>query len=95
MADLHGDGSTVDTPVLYKYTVLDGNESVLMREALERRPWWAAAAEGQPWQLWWGGNGQKFDWMLMRKGKRGTMRPSMRAWVHGLMRAMPSRRLSR
>ncbi|GLI69399.1 hypothetical protein VaNZ11_014003 [Volvox africanus] len=26
---------------LYRYLVLPGNESVLLREALERRPWWA------------------------------------------------------
>ncbi|EFJ46701.1 hypothetical protein VOLCADRAFT_105441 [Volvox carteri f. nagariensis] len=29
---------------LYRYLVLPGNESVLLREALERRPWWEPAS---------------------------------------------------
>lgn len=59
---------------LYKYVVLTGNESVLMREALERRSWWAPAAAADvtaasttgrgAWNLWWGGNGQKFDFSV-------------------------------
>jgi len=45
-----------------RYIVLTGNESILMREALERRSWWAPAKEGAAsWNLWFGGNGQKFD----------------------------------
>jgi hypothetical protein len=50
-------------PQPFKYQVLKGNESVLMREALEARSWWAPAAEGGAhWNLWWGGNGQRFPW---------------------------------
>ncbi|KAG1663399.1 hypothetical protein FOA52_011677 [Chlamydomonas sp. UWO 241] len=46
----------------YRYLVLEGNESKLMREAMERRAWWMPAEEGGNWNLWFGGNGQKMEW---------------------------------
>jgi hypothetical protein len=50
-------------PQPFRHLILKGNESVLMREALDRRSWWAPAAlEGSSWNLWWGGNGQRFPW---------------------------------
>ncbi len=58
----------------YKYLVLPGNESVLMREAMERRAWWQPAKEGETrdWNFWWGGNGQKFDqFSTFAGGRRG------------------------
>ncbi|KAG2426665.1 hypothetical protein HXX76_012976 [Chlamydomonas incerta] len=46
----------------YRYCVLPGNESVLLKEALQRRPWWEPAPENSSrWNLWAGLNGQKFD----------------------------------
>eukprot|EP00798_Chlamydomonas_sp_ICE-L_P002383 gene2383-8691_t len=45
----------------FKYLVLKGNESMLMTETLSRRGWWEAAKEGERWNLWWGANGQPFN----------------------------------
>ena len=46
-------------------------QSVLMREALERRPWWGPAGSGERWNLWWGGNGQSFDFSTFAGGVDG------------------------
>jgi tubulin--tyrosine ligase len=61
----------------WRYLVLPGNESCLMREALQRRPHWQPAADAEPdtdsntacsssrscdYNLWYGGNGQRFNW---------------------------------
>jgi hypothetical protein len=44
------------------HTVLPGNGSNLVSDALARRPWWRARSEGEDaFNLWWGGNGQPFD----------------------------------
>uniref|UniRef100_A0A7R9W2A9 Tubulin--tyrosine ligase-like protein 9 n=1 Tax=Chlamydomonas euryale TaxID=1486919 RepID=A0A7R9W2A9_9CHLO len=61
-----GDATRKDGP--YRYLVLPGNESALMREAMERRPWWRPAEEGGAWNFWWGGNGQKFEWASFGSG---------------------------
>lgn len=61
---------------LYHATVLPGNASELITEALEARPWWATTTpEGRPWNFWWGGNGQSFDW-------EGGLLPSSRSGRH-------------
>lgn len=51
----------------YVYHLLPGNESSLVRECFERRPWWRPARakssdETERHHLWWGTNGQRFDW---------------------------------
>ena len=46
----------------YNYTVLSGNNSALITDALATRPWWRPTPEGGTFNLWWGGNGQPFDW---------------------------------
>lgn len=51
----------------YVYHLLPGNESSLVRECFERRPWWRPARatssdEVERHHLWWGTNGQRFDW---------------------------------
>ena len=46
---------------LYNATVLRGNESALMHDCLAARPWWRETPEGEAFNLWWGGNGQGFD----------------------------------
>lgn len=51
----------------YVYYLLPGNESSLVRECFERRPWWRPARatssdEVERHHLWWGTNGQRFDW---------------------------------
>ena len=48
-------------------------QSVLMREALERRPWWGPAGGGERWNLWWGGNGQSFDFSTFAGGVDGEV----------------------
>jgi hypothetical protein len=53
-------------PPKYVYHLLPGNEDSLIRECLDRRPWWrpaAVRASGHPERhhLWWGANGQKHD----------------------------------
>jgi len=61
---------------LYHATVLPGNASELITEALESRPWWSTTTpEGRPWNFWWGGNGQNFDW-------EGGLLPSSRSGRH-------------
>lgn len=52
----------------YTYIVLPGNESKLMQEAMDRRPWFQAAT-GDSCNFWWGGNGQKFDWPKLMNGR--------------------------
>ncbi|GIL74639.1 hypothetical protein Vretimale_2279 [Volvox reticuliferus] len=54
---------------LYRYLVLPGNESVLLREALERRPWWApvpdpSLASQQPQKACKDGAQQPQQWNL-------------------------------
>ena len=44
-----------------------------MREALERRPWWGPAGGGERWNLWWGGNGQSFDFSTFAGGVDGEV----------------------
>ena len=50
----------------YKATVLPGNNHALLQSALAARPWWHVVegreAEGERSDLWWGGNGQPYDW---------------------------------
>ena len=60
-------------PDTYRYCILPGNESVLMKEAMERRPWWAPAGDsnGSRWNFWWGGNGQPFDFKTFSGGEAG------------------------
>lgn len=57
-----------------RYLVLPGNESVLMREAMERRSWWKPAKEAGPWNMWFGGNGQKFDFSKFSGSEYGSFR---------------------
>ena len=45
----------------YNATVLRGNGSEMLTEALQRRPWWKSTPEDESFSLWWGGNGQPFD----------------------------------
>ena len=45
----------------YRYVVLPGNGSQLVDGALASRPWWQPASTPAPFHLWWGGNGQPFD----------------------------------
>ena len=45
----------------YSATVLRGNGSEMLTEALQRRPWWRPTPENESFNLWWGGNGQPFD----------------------------------
>ena len=56
----------------YTHCVLPGNEASLMEEALARRPWWqpadpADAACGR-FELWWGGNAQRYPATVFRSG---------------------------
>jgi hypothetical protein len=55
----------------YVYHLLPGNESSLIRECFEKRPWWkpaeadsmrVAATTSKQHHLWWGANGQPFAW---------------------------------
>ena len=55
-----------------RHLVLPGNESSLVLEALARRTWWEPTKGGDlDWDFWWGGNGQKFPFDLMRRGMGG------------------------
>ncbi|PNW83994.1 hypothetical protein CHLRE_04g212550v5 [Chlamydomonas reinhardtii] len=57
-----GSSSSSSSGGKYRYCVLSGNESVLLKEALQRRPWWEPAPENSDrWNLWAGLNGQRFD----------------------------------
>ena len=68
----------------YTHCILPGNEASLMEEALARRLWWrpaepADAACGR-FELWWGGNAQRFPASVFRGGAgprqlQGQMRP--------------------
>ncbi len=56
----------------YAHCILPGNEASLMEEALARRRWWrpaepAAVAVGR-FELWWGGNAQRFPVTIFRGG---------------------------
>ena len=63
----------------YKATVLPGNNHALLQSALAARPWWHVVegreAEGERSDLWWGGNGQSFDW-------EGGLLPSSKSGRH-------------
>ncbi|KAG2485521.1 hypothetical protein HYH03_015793 [Edaphochlamys debaryana] len=72
----------------YRYLLLSGNESVLMQEALERRPWWepAGPSDGDRWNMWCGLNGQvfrKYD-LLPPSSSASTSAPSSRRLVNRL-----------
>ena len=63
---LAGASGGMADPPKYVYHLLPGNEDSLIRECLDRRPWWrpaAVRASGHPERhhLWWGANGQKHD----------------------------------
>ena len=68
----------------YTHCILPGNEASLMEEALARRLWWrpaepADAACGR-FELWWGGNAQRFPASVFRGGAgprqlQGQLRP--------------------
>ena len=60
----------------YAHCILPGNEASLMEEALARRRWWrpaeaaavAAAVAAGRFELWWGGNAQRFPVTIFRGG---------------------------
>ena len=64
-AEPHNKHSTSkNTKIFYCATVLPGNNHQLLLDALGRRPWWRTSEDkgAASFDLWWGGNGQPFDW---------------------------------
>ena len=65
-------------PVLYRYWVLPGNNSGLIRQALRRRPWWGKAvtkdgdpkAEPEQYNLRWRSITGKIDYAGLNKDPR-------------------------
>jgi hypothetical protein len=61
----------------YAHCILPGNEASLMEEALARRRWWrpaeAAAVAAGRFELWWGGNAQRFPVTAFRGGARPAL----------------------
>ena len=57
----------------YNATILRGNEHALLHEAMAKRPWWRPTPDGEPFSLWWAGNGQGFDWS---NGLSATLAPA-------------------
>ena len=63
-AEPHNKHSTSKHTKIYCATVLPGNNHQLLLDALGRRPWWRTSEDkgAASFDLWWGGNGQPFDW---------------------------------
>lgn len=58
----------------FKYVVLPGNEPSLVLEALARRAWWSASADGERFDFWWAGNGQRFPFASLGGGRDARRR---------------------
>ena len=58
------DGKKVAKSRTYVAVVLPGNNHQMLLDAISRRSWWRASEDkgSTSFELWWGGNGQPFDW---------------------------------
>ena len=56
----------------YRYLVLPGNEPSLVTEALSRRCWWEPTDDAT-YDFWWGGNGQRFPFEVLKRRRKGML----------------------
>eukprot|EP00741_Cyanophora_paradoxa_P007505 tig00001130_g7259.t1 len=54
----------------YRYVILKGNNSAIVKDALSKRPWWEESSDERVWNFFWKQTGHKIDYASLSSKSR-------------------------